>query len=127
MDFPEEFDGWLASVLAPELPSTLVAFSFNLFELDSTDARYGIELVGADEFDLNDTDWACGEVWVANPHFISIPRAFADEGWEKCLDDTKRLLANALAKPSILISKLKDKRAVAIGFVDGDLELIWQR
>lgn len=127
MDFPEEFDGWLASVLATELPSPLVAFSFNLFELDSTGAKYGIELVGSDEFDPDDTDWACCEVWVANPRSISIPRTFADEGWEKCLNDTKRLLAKALAKPSVSASKLKEKEAVAIGFVDGDLELIWER
>ena len=127
MDFSEEFDMWLASVLAAELPDTVVAFSFNLFELESVDAKYGIELIGANEFALRDSDWACGEAWVANPRSISIPRSFADGGWEECLRDAKRLLTNALRKSSPPATKLKETRAVAIGFVDGDLELIWQR
>lgn len=126
MDFSEEFDEWLTSVLDTELPSTVVAFSFNLFEQETLEAKYGIELVGADRFDPDDSDWACGEAWMANPRSISIPRTFADKGWQECLADTKRLLVNSLEKSSVSATKLKEKRVVAIGFVDGDLELIWQ-
>jgi hypothetical protein len=127
MSFSEEFNGWIVSALASEVPKTVVAYSFNLFELPPGDAKYGIELIGSDEFDTDDSDWACSETWVANPRSISIPRAFGDGAWEECLDDVKGLLTNTLSKSSATASKLKDARAVAIGFVDGDLELIWKR
>lgn len=127
MSFSEEFNGWIVSALASEVPKTVVAYSFNLFELPPGDAKYGIELIGSDEFDTDDSDWACSETWVANPRSISIPRASGDGPWEECLDHVKGLLMNTLSKSSATASKLKDARAVAIGFVDGDLELIWKR
>jgi hypothetical protein len=127
MDFSEKIYTWLASALAQEVPESVVAFSFNLFELETADAKYGIELVGADEFDPDDSDWACGEAWVASPRSISIPNAFANGDWDDCLRDAKRLLSKILGESSAPAAKLKEAKAVAIGFVDGDLELIWQR
>lgn len=127
MNFSDEFDSWLASALKPGVPITVVAFSFNLFELESAEAKYGIELIGADEFDPEDSDWACGEAWAPSPRSISIPRTFANEGWDECLRKAKQVLTNKLSEPASPVAKLKETRAVAIGFVDGDLELIWQR
>lgn len=127
MDFSEKFESWLESVLVLPVPATVVAFSFNLFELESGESKYGIELIGADKFDPDDADWACADAWEANPRSISIPSEFANGGWEKCLRGAKQLLADTLDESSAAASKLKESRAVAIGFIDGDLELIWQR
>lgn len=127
MEFSKEFESWLASALAPEIPSIVVAFSFNIFELDSAQANYGIELVGCDEFDAGDSDWACGEVWVASPRSIFIPRGFVSGGWEACLHGIEQLVLSVMEKSSVAAKKLKEAKAVAVGFVDGDLKLIWQR
>lgn len=127
MSFSEEFNSWIGSALASEVPKTVVAYSFNLFELAPGEAKYGLELIGSDEFDMDNSDWACNEVWVANPRSFSIPRAFANGAWEECLDDIRELVTNTLSKSSATATKLKKARAVAIGFVDGDLELIWKR
>ena len=127
MSFFEEFNGWIVSALASEVPKTVVAYSFNLFELAPGEAKYGIELIGSDEFDTDNSDWACNETWVANPRSISIPRACANGTWEGCLDDVRGLLTTTLSNSSATATKLKGARAVAIGFVDGDLELIWKR
>lgn len=124
MDFPEELQSWLASALAADVPGTVIAFSFNLFALESADARYGIELIGADNFYSNDSEWACDEAWVATPRSITIPRVFAKGSWEACLHNTKQLLTKMLNEASTPAAKLKEARAVAVGFVDGDLELI---
>lgn len=126
MEFSENIERWIASALAVEVPQTVVAYSFNLFELASAEAKYGIELIGAEEFDEDDMDWACDEAWVASPRSISIPREFADGTWEDCLCDTKQLLVKLLRKSSGAAAKLKEGKAVAVGFVDGDLDLIWQ-
>ena len=125
MSFSEEFNSWIDAALASEVPKTVVAYSFNLFELGPQEAKYGIELIGSDEFDTDNSDWACNEVWEADQIFI--PRAFANGEWEECLDDVRGLLTNILSKSSATATKLKEARAVAIGFVDGDLELIWKR
>jgi hypothetical protein len=127
MNFSEEFNNWIVSALASEVPDTVVAYSFNLFELGPGEAKYGIELIGSDEFATDNSDWACSEAWVADPRSISIPRAFANGAWEVCLDDVKGLLTNFLSKSSATVAKLKEAKAVAIGFVDGDLESVWQR
>jgi hypothetical protein len=63
---------------------------------------------------------------VASPRSISIPHSFANGGWEECLRDAKQLLTKMLDESSQPAAKLKETRAVAVGFVDGDLELIWQ-
>lgn len=125
MDFSENFELWLTTVLASDLPSNVVAFSFNLFELGSADAKYGIELIGADEFDEDDPDWACAEAWVGIPRLIPIPRTFADGSWEDCLRDVGQLVRDLLGKSSAAGAKLQEAEGIAIGFVDGDLELIW--
>jgi hypothetical protein len=80
IDFPKKLDSWLASTLAPGVPDTAVAFSFNLFEIKSADAKYGIELIGADVFDPDDSDWARAEAWVAIPRSVLIPHEFSNGG-----------------------------------------------
>lgn len=127
IDSPKRLGSWLASALAPRVPDTVVAFSFNLFEIKSADAKYGIELIGADEFDPDDSDWACAEAWVASPRSVLTPHEFANGGWKECLRGAKQLLTKMLVESSSSAAKLKAARAVAIGFVDGELELIWQR
>jgi|CXWL01.2.fsa_nt_gi hypothetical protein len=42
MNFSEEFNNWIVSALASEVPDTVVAYSFNLFELGPGEAKYGI-------------------------------------------------------------------------------------
>lgn len=127
MDFSEEFERWLASVFATGVPDAVIACSFNLFEIDSSDAKYGIELIGAGEFDADDMDWACDEVWVPNPRALNIPLAFASREWSACLVSAKQLVQRSLGQASLAATKLKKAEAVAVGFVDGDLELVWQR
>lgn len=127
MDFSKQFDDWLATAMASAIPTEVIAFSFNLFELGSAEAGYGVELVGTDEFDMENSDWACAEAWVAHPRFIAIPRAFSSGSWQACLRDVKQLAINALSGSSITSGKLKEASVVAVGFTDGDLELIWQR
>jgi len=125
MKFAEQLEAWLGKSLAQDIPAGVVAYSFNLFEYSSRD--YGIELVGASEFDPDDGDWASEEVWEANPRSLDIPADFCCSDWETCLRDTRSLLQSVLAKPTTAVARLKSSRAIAIGFVDGDLDVIWQR
>lgn len=56
MKFPEQFEDWLNKSMSQGIPEEVVSYSFNLFEYSSGD--YGIEVIGASEFDPDDRDWA---------------------------------------------------------------------
>jgi hypothetical protein len=107
------------------VPDEVQAFSFNLFEVPQTaGAKFGIELIGAGAFDAEDADWACDEIWESKPRQLVIPISFSSTDWRKCLTSVRGLVDTVLSsqKESAV---LKSRQAVAIGFVDGDLEVIW--
>jgi hypothetical protein len=126
MDFAEEFDAWLANALKHPVSSTVVAFSLNLYELGLPDTKFGIELIGAGKFDAEDSDWACDEVWVSEPRGLAIPATFSGDSWEACLRVMRCLILESLSKPTVATARLKASNAVALGFVDGDLDIIWR-
>ena len=124
-EFPEQFEAWLSTSLAQDIPAEVVAYSLNLFEYSTGD--YGIELIGASAFDPEDKDWACEEAWEPDPRTLDIPAAFCCSDWETCLRDVRSLLQSVLDKPTAAVARLKSSQGIAIGFVDGDLEIIWER
>jgi hypothetical protein len=126
MSFPTQFKEWLSSALQLPVPSEVRAFSFNLCEPALIDGvRFGVELVGAGVFDPEDSDWACEEIWTAQPRTLNIPVEFSGSGWEECLERMKALLQSVLEEQSGISGVLKSRQAVALGFVDGDLDVIW--
>lgn len=108
------------------IPVSVRAFSFNLCELGDDGSPFGVELIGSPEFDLEDGDWACDEVWVATPRMLEIPLAFSSRSWEECLAGVKRLVIAAIDDDSAG-EVFKTREAVAVGFVDGGLDLVWHR
>jgi hypothetical protein len=123
--FPQQYMAWLEDALADGAPANVVAFTFNLFEQSSNNARYGVEFVGCSEFDPDDSDWACSELWEpAKGRRSDIPLSFCDAGWDICLSCMRDLVASILQEPSPLSEQLNAVRGIGIGFVDGDLLLL---
>ncbi|QNG49809.1 hypothetical protein [Sphingobium yanoikuyae] len=123
--FRDEYRAWLNAALAEDLPSDVEAFAFNLFEKTSDNSRYGIELIGASEFDPSDPDWPCSEIWEPSKGRASeIPLSFCNGSWEECLSQMTDLISAFLHEPSPLSQKLNSVRGIGIGFVDGDLRLL---
>jgi hypothetical protein len=87
--------------------------------------NFGVELVGAADFDANNSDWARDEVWEANPRTLDIPATFSDTEWGACLTRMTALIQSILDGNSPESDTLKSRKAVAVGFVDGDLDVIW--
>ena len=124
-NFRDGYRAWLEGALAEGVPDEVVAFVFNLFEQNSNDGRYGVELVGASEFDPGNPDWACAETWEPREGRKStIPSSFCDGGWAECLTEMSDLISSFLKEPSSLAQKLNVVRGIGIGFVDGDLLLL---
>ena len=125
MYFETEFTGWLTDSLSQDIPDSVIAFSFNLYETAMTEGiKFGIELIGSGEFDESNPDWACDEVWEPETRGINIPIAYSGETWEECLQKLKELVISKLDSP--VIGKLKLTQGVGIGFIDGDIEVIWK-
>lgn len=127
MSFPVEFETWLSKSLEEDIPAEVIAFHFNLYESSGQDdVIFGIDLIGAEHFDPEDNDWACDEVWAPTERILYIPVINSGESWEECLERMSSLIKIYLNSDQTGAQTLKSKSGIGIGFVDGDLDLIWQ-
>jgi hypothetical protein len=124
-DVYKEFSKWLDDVLSIDIPSEVVAVNFNLYEAAHANA-WEIELIGAADFNENDSDWACDEIFTTRNKLLRIPKFKDIDDYEKwirfcgqCIDDYLTF--------GLYHEKLKQYRAVTIGFVDGDIDIRYLR
>ena len=122
-ELQNNFFAWTDYILLQKIPATVIAFCFNLSE---TQNSFQIQLVGAPQFSEDDSDWACDEVFTSGTDLFDLPRIATGQSWEEGLDYSKRLISSYL-KNGTQASKLKSVRAVAVGFIDGDLEILHQQ
>lgn len=108
---------WILEINRQEaLPKGIVALNFGLFE------PYGIELIGAKNYDENDEDWACEEDFVPKLRIcprLEIPSSLE---WESVLE----LMINILKELVVELKhvKLLQVSHITTGFCDGDLVAI---
>lgn len=115
-----EFENWLNSQLENDMPTDTKAFCFNLYEESAEDFVYSVQLVACNKFDADDDDWACEEVWSSGEDIFCIE--LSDE------ENKDHESAQALIKSWVLEymkeCEILSSKYVAIGFVDGELEII---
>jgi shikimate kinase len=126
MTFEDSFEAWLTSSTNTAVPASVRAFSFNLCEFEDNSSPFGVELIGSPDFDMEDNDWACDEAWEATPRMLRIPVAFSSSSWETCLAAMKRLIVAAIDDDGAG-QVLKTREGIAVGFIDGDLDVVWHR
>ena len=116
-----DFFGWLDAVLAGGLPADVKAINFNLY--DDGASKWSVELVGTSAFDETGSDWACREVYAtrANPYVLT-----KDGDWKAIEALFASLLQKYLAGGRYS-AVLKRYSAVGMGFVDGDLHILYQK
>lgn len=117
----DKFDVWLDDALSQTIPTSVVAFSFNLAE------PWCIEIVGSDRYSENDADWACEETFRPDVEQLAFPASVVGKSWKAVLDSAKRMVAAYLDRPSAGSAILRRAEAVVVGFVDGDLERVWPK
>jgi hypothetical protein len=115
-------NGWI-KVLDQELPKGIIVFNFNLYEV--SDRTYDIQLIGSDEFDENDGDWACSDYYTSGEDSCYIKRTKEIEQWEQALSFITKLAEQYLIEGRNA-NILKSASAIEIGFVDGDIEIIYR-
>lgn len=119
----ESFNRWINNVLINNPQINIQAFNFNLYE--GSNGTYDIQLVGTDQFDEDDPDTFCKESFSTKENICYISRAHDIKQWEDGLNYLKKIILKYL-KEGKYSNLLKSKIAVGIGFVDGDIELIYK-
>lgn len=129
MNIYEEFAHWLDDLLENnDMPESTQAYCFNLYEESDEDHIYGVQLVAAWEFDPEDKEgeWACEEVWSSGENIFTVDTSDEeDTGWSHAQELFKEMAEEYLANGKYA-DVIKGAKGVAIGFVDGDLEIIAQ-
>ncbi|QLI81196.1 hypothetical protein HZU75_06430 [Chitinibacter fontanus] len=127
MHLSAQLDQWLAQAFLNDSPTEIAGYSFNLFEnANDANSKFGVELIGASRFDQDDTDWACDETWSASPRRLALPISISGEHWEHCLAVVENAINQLLMTNTSAVSIPKSSQAIAVGFVDGDLNVIWR-
>ncbi|WP_371371933.1 hypothetical protein [Sporomusa aerivorans] len=114
---------WLDKILSQELPKGIVAFNFNIYE--GSNGTYDVQLIGSDEFDENDEDWACSDYYSSGEDICYIKRIKEIEQWEQGLSFITKLVEQYLIEGRNADS-LKSACVIGIGFVDGDIGIIYR-
>ncbi|MFC2297569.1 hypothetical protein [Prevotella nigrescens] len=119
----QKIEKWIDKVLQQDFPDDVVAVMFNLYE--DGDALYSMEVVGTESFDEEDEDWACDELTDfetrENPLVLK-----SKSDWEEMLSTVSGCLKRYLSEGKHA-DKLKGCTAVATGFVDGDIEILYTK
>lgn len=116
----DEFEKWVNEVLKNEFPENTVAINFNLYEEAEKD-KYAIQITGTERFD--EEDWACYESFSSGENLY----VWLEEGdWEKALESAVNNLNRYLEQGTNSAILLKYS-GVGVGFVDGDIEIIYRK
>lgn len=113
---------WLSRVLCEPTNDSTVAYCVNLY-----DSPFRADIVGLARFDAQDEDWACEEVWSPRDRSIDLPEKYAALPWEERLDLCTDILRRFISSTGPGARILREADAVAVGFVDGNLNIVHQR
>lgn len=116
-----EVADWLNDVLKQEIPEEVAAFCFNLY--DDGDSAWSMELVGCERFDAEDEDWPCDEVTDFGTR-EGLLEWNKETEWEAVFAEICEVLKQYLEKGEYA-DVLKSRQGVGVGFVDGDIEIIF--
>jgi hypothetical protein len=117
------FSNWLNQILEQGIPKGIKAFNFNLYE--GSEDTYDIQLIGSDEFDEDDSDWACTDYFTSGEDICYIKRTEDIQHWEQGLNYITMLVERYL-KEGEYANILKSALAIGIGFADGDIDILFR-
>lgn len=115
------FSTWLDKILQNPLPENTRAINFNVYE-EAQPNTFGVQLVATSSFELNNDDWACDEIFSSNGNMFFFANS---NGWEHALKEVEENVKAYLEKEDSSILKKYD--GIGLGFVDGDLIIVYRK
>ena len=119
----KSFFKWLDTILSSTLPENIVAFDFALYEAAFD---FHIQLIGASRYSEDDPDWACDQAFTTGESVFVLPHDVAGEDWKDGLGYATALVTKYL-KSGKCTDILTSKAAVGVGFVDGEIQIIYKK
>lgn len=86
---------------------------------------WSMELVGTGRFDANDSDWSCDEITDFGTR-VGLLSWNKEAKWDGILKEMISVVTQYL-ETGKYAEVLKSKAGVGIGFVDGDIELLYNK
>lgn len=115
----DRFAAWMDAAFEGGVPGEIAGVVLNLYE--QADHRWSAEVVGTASFAEEDEDWACDEATDFGTR--SAPFTWEEESdWDAILSKMTEWVRRYLAHGRNA-DRIKAVRGIAVGFVDGDLEL----
>lgn len=118
-----KFFSWVDEALDQPIPKTTVAFHFNLYE--GRDSVH-VQLMGTESFDRGDEYWPGRKTFSTGEEIFEVPFESAGAKWPDWLEALKVLVNEYIASGS-RSDILRNSQGVGIGFVDGDMYLLWRK
>jgi len=81
-------------------------------------------MIGSDKFDEDDSDWACNEIFTTREDIFYFQRTSDIAEWEEGLKYVISMVKKYLQTGNYS-NILKTYKAIGVGFVDGDIEIIY--
>lgn len=116
------FFAWVDEALAQPIAEGTVAFHFNLYE--GTDSVH-VQIIGTDSFEATEDDLEGDETFSTGEDVFYVPFKDAGADWTDWLKSLKHLVSEYIASGE-RSDVLRRSRGVSIGFVDGDICVVWQ-
>ena len=115
-----KFKDWVEEISANEtISSNITAFNFGIFE---TENGYSLYLIGSENYDENDDDWATEVDFEPSHKYFEIdPLITKGKSWEQVLKLSNDVVSRYVKSDSFKSSILKNAKAITIGFDEGDL------
>lgn len=125
-DIRNSLFAWVDAALSGKLPEGTAAFHFYLYE--DRDSVH-VQLIGTDSFtpgDVPEVDyWPGNETFTTGEQVFEIPFEVAGSDWKEWLATSMDMLRSYIATGQ-MSHVLRSSLGVGIGFVDGDMHVLWR-
>ena len=117
----EKFQEWIHDILERGLPNNTVGVGFNIYE--ESDKYWSIQVIATDVFTADDDDWMCEEIFSSEENLF---RWKSEDKCEGVLEQVINLVSTYLDEGKYG-NMLRQYKGIGVGFVDGDVEIVYQR
>lgn len=118
-----EFFAWVDEALARPMPNSTAAFHFNLYQ---GTRPVHVQIMGTNSFEDGEQYWPGDRTFSTGEDVFHVPFESAGAEWTEWLETLKQLVSDYIASGR-RSDVLRLSKGVGIGFVDGDMYVLWQR
>ena len=124
-DVYNAFENWIDYLIETNtMPEDTRALCLNLYE--EGDDMYSMQIIAANRYSDTDDDWPCDETWSSGEDVFTISIANEEEKDRQRAYDIFTEIISAYVRDGKYSSLLTSYLALAMGYVDGELEIIYK-